>query len=106
MATAETKVISPLCVRVSAHECARLQKAAGDRSVSDYVRDRLFDDGARSSPSLSKQDLARILALLGQSDFAPSLREIAKAAKTGVMPLSEETEALEHEACEAILQFL
>ncbi|MBM2715794.1 hypothetical protein JQK88_32300 [Mesorhizobium caraganae] len=73
----------------------KLKLAIGNGNVSAHIRERLFGEGGRKHhqriPVASERQLAAILAALGQSEVASSLRDIAYAAKIGALPLDEET---------------
>jgi hypothetical protein len=80
----------PISVRVTHEERAALEKEAGAQTLSAYIRSVLFDSpGTRRKsvkrPDLDRVALARILALLGQSELAASLKMIAGAARTGTL---------------------
>ena len=83
-------------MRLPATEMQRLRAAAGSRSVSDYVRARLFEDGslpaARSrNPVQDQRALGQLLALLGQSRIGESLAGLARDAHAGSLLLDDVT---------------
>jgi hypothetical protein len=98
----------PISIRLTPEERGRLEAWAGRRSLSDYVRTRLFDNDVRVRrvhiPKNDACELARVLAKLGQSELAASLRELREAARCGALPVTPETEQSIRAACEAVDQ--
>jgi len=81
-----------------------LEARANGQPIGSYVRDYLFaaNDNRprpRRVPSKDQAALAAVLASLGQSGLAASLREIANAARIGALPVSPELETELHQAC-------
>lgn len=105
---------SPLSLRLTPEERARLEAAAGNRALGAYIRARLFaepehgavvagtDDAARLSPEVRQRLLAQILGMLGQSAAFRSLGELADAARIGVLPATPDVLAEIRAACAAI----
>ena len=92
----------PLSVRVSMGEKSRLQELAGEQSLNAYIRSRIFGDKLkRAAPC--KETLARILAELGRSEVAPSLRSLAAAAEVGALILDDKTREQLNAALAAVL---
>jgi hypothetical protein len=90
-----TKPPRPISIRVTAEERARLEREAGNLTLSAYARSRLFDGPAprrqhRKQPSVDRVALARILALLGHLGIAPNLKTIAESARTGTLECGPE----------------
>lgn len=108
MATTRTPKTTPVSIRLTDEERTRLSAHAGERSLSDYIRERLFGGDAQprreKPPAPAARDLAHILAKLGQSELGPSLREIARAARAGALPVSPELEETIRSACHATVQ--
>lgn len=106
MPRAQKKATTPISLRLTDEERADLVARAGTRTLSSYIRERLFEDDARGRkvqlPSYDKQMLGRILATLGQSGVANSLRELSEAARIGALPVSPETEQSIASVCAAI----
>ena len=91
----------PFSLRLTFEERARLNDEAGDMTLSDYVRSKLFQGGytpprkpkrRRKSPVKDHASLAQVLALLGKSHIANNINQLAKAANTGSLPVNIETE--------------
>lgn len=89
---AKRKQGSPLSIRLSAVERAELEYRAGNRSLSDYIREQLFGDKARLSkhraPRESDVVYAQALASIGQSEIPASLRSMAASARIGALPVT------------------
>lgn len=96
---------APVSVRLSRDERARLQRDAAGMSIGAYIKYRLFDPDkppprARSkAPVRDHALLARLLALLGASRLAANINQLARAANSGSLPVSPETEAMLRDAC-------
>jgi uncharacterized protein (DUF1778 family) len=108
MAKTKKDKTTPISVRVTTEEKHQLQQAAGRSSVSDYVRMRIFSGDARlraaPAPTTNMRQLAHILAALGHSELAPTLRKLLKAARIGALPASPETEEAIRNACDATIE--
>lgn len=98
----------PVSFRVTVDEHNRLLSAAGNRSLGDYIRDRLFGNEAPPRrvriPTSDARHLALVLAALGHSEIAPSLRDLSRAAVMGALPVTTETEVAIRSACSATVQ--
>jgi len=108
MPTDKKEKTTPISIRLSADERSRLESEAGKLSLSEHIRARLFGEERRlrrvPAPKIEARHLAHVLAVLGQSGLAPSLRELLRAVQAGELPSSEETEARVAVACEATLE--
>jgi len=78
-------------------ERKQLQADAGDLALSQYIRNRLFQEQGwdlnncgRLSPQSRQKLLAQILIKLGQSGLAQNLSDLTEAARLGVSELSPE----------------
>jgi len=89
----------PLSLRLTATQRRELERRAGRKSLSDYIRMQLFaanDNTPNLDPSLPLnryQALARILAKLGQNGASKNLQALAEAARSGSLVLDEESKA-------------
>lgn len=100
----------PLSVRFTEVERAAIEQAAGHKSLSAFVRECALERAGQKSrksratyaPSETRTELARILALLGQSGAAQALSELQALAQHGALPLSPKTEHQITDACEDI----
>ncbi|MTD94375.1 hypothetical protein GIW81_08515 [Hyphomicrobium sp. xq] len=104
----------PFSLRLSAEERQALARRAGGMPLGAYVRRFLFpanDNGPaitpRSrgrSPVRDHHVLAAVLARLGHSELSASLRELARAANLGALPMTPETEATIQQACRDVAE--
>jgi len=98
----------PFSLRLTFEERAQLEKDAGDMPLGAYIRSRLFDDDVRTprrkyrSPSVDTKALAQLLGALGQSRIANNLNQLARAANSGSLDLTPDTEAALKSACDDI----
>ena len=93
---------SPISVRFSDEERALLEDAAGDLTLSTYIKYRLFGDMVKirtrsKKPVKDQAQLAQLLAWFGQSrmknnatQIADYLNSMAHAANSGSLPLTRE----------------
>jgi len=84
----------PFSIRLTAAERTRLEREAGDRPLGSYIRSKLIKTDKRS--------LAQVLAALGSSDLAASMRDIAIAARNGALEDSDDLRLSLQAACLAI----
>lgn len=88
----------PFSLRLTFEERARLEDEAGDMALGAYVRARLFDANRIAPRRRSKKPvkdhaaLAHVLALLGKSHISNNINQLAKAANTGSLPVTIDTE--------------
>lgn len=80
---------APLSIRLSDDERRRLEALAAGRPVSSYVKSVLFGTNLSLRRAFrhaaDTQLLATLLARLGQSGLADSLRRIARQAEAGTL---------------------
>jgi hypothetical protein len=103
--TRDKKYPPPFSLRLSFDERANLEAMAGGRPVGEYIRVRLFGEPeprrAVKMPPKDHEILAEILGKLGQSRLASNLNQLAKAAHSGALLVTPETEnALRQAAAE------
>jgi hypothetical protein len=83
---------------MSFEEKDRLERDAAGMSVAAYIRWRLFDPTNPAPRTRSKhpvkdyEALSKLLGLLGQSRLANNVNQLARAANSGSLPLTPETE--------------
>ena len=88
----------PFSLRLTREERLQLDRQAAGMPVGAYIRERLFGPEAEPRrtrgrfPIKDYQSLAKLLALLGRHQLASSLSELARAAKSGSLPVTPETE--------------
>ena len=103
----------PFSIRFTEEERARLDQDAGTLSLAAYIRLKLFDGidppptkrkptRRRYAPSAELAVVAQMLAGLGESQLALNLRQIARAAIAGSLPVIPELEQELHETCAAV----
>jgi hypothetical protein len=97
-----------LSVRLTHEERARLEQDAIGMTLGAYIKWRVFDPDRPpprkrgKAPVKDHQALSRILGMLGGSRMASNLNQLAKAANTGSLPVTPETEAALIEAMREI----
>lgn len=98
----------PISVRLTDDERRQLAERAGERPLATFIRDLALDRASQSRRQRGigrihdKDALARVLSTLGHSDLSNTLVQLAKAARTGTLPLTPETENKLHAAIDAI----
>lgn len=111
--TLAKKPLAPVSVRLTYEERARLEKDAGDRTLSAYIRFCLFGAEAKVFPTLRPKRkrkrptpdqviLGQLLGVLGESRLASNLNQIAKAANMGALPMTEDLKDELHRACKDV----
>lgn len=99
----------PFPIRLTDGERAELERRAGPIAVGSYVKCVLFaDDDKRSNhrsraPVKDHAALASMLAQLGASRTAEWLAMLAEAARSGTLPVDEETTMKLDRACHDVL---
>lgn len=99
-----------LSVPLSPEQKSELARRAGARPISTYARDVLFpaNDNAPPIPRRIRRDknreelAASVLAQLGKSEVASSLREITRGVQLGIIVLTPETDAAICEAAASV----
>ena len=110
MTNSKTKRPPPLSLRLTPDERRQLEDQAAGMSLGGYIRACLFGG---NGPAIKKQThgqsrvkdhkaLAEVLAKLGASRFASNLNQLAKAANSGSLPVTPETESALQAACRDI----
>lgn len=100
--------LPPFSVRLTVEERSRLEYDAGDQSIGAYIRSKLFDDTQprqrrrQKRPVKDYQALGKLLGELGKSRLANNLNQLARAANSGSLPVTPETEKALREACTEI----
>lgn len=102
-----SKPTPPFSLRLSAEERAELIRRAGNKPLGAYIRAQLLGNAtkprrASRQPAKDQQALARLLAELGKARLASNLNQLAKAANSGSLPVSQETEQALVQACEDV----
>ncbi|HST36340.1 MAG TPA: MobC family plasmid mobilization relaxosome protein [Allosphingosinicella sp.] len=106
----EDKPLHPVSLRMTFEQKAQLERDAAGMSVAAYIRWRLFDPDSPPPRTRGKfpvkdhKALTKLLALLGQSRIANNVNQLAKAANSGSLPLSPDTERVLQEAAADIAE--
>jgi len=106
----ESKRPPPLSLRLTPDERRQLENKAAGMSLGGYIRACLFGgnstvikDRTRTKiPVKDHKALAEVLAKLGASRLASNLNQLAKAANTGSLLVTPETESALQAACRDI----
>ncbi|MBK9948621.1 MAG: hypothetical protein IPP12_15740 [Nitrospira sp.] len=106
MAEDRQTTLSPFSMRFTPEERAWLDRVAAGIPVAAFIRSLIFDEyllkkrrKPRKSPVKDHQVLARLQAELGQSRLASNLNQLAKAANSGSLEVSPDTEKALQNAC-------
>ncbi|MEM8617012.1 MAG: hypothetical protein AAGF20_08765 [Pseudomonadota bacterium] len=100
--------VSPVTLRLTADERARLEELAAGMTLSAYIRSCVFAEQDRrikrrpTSTIADKKALAECLALLGQSRMASNLNQLAYHANIGALVVDDEVKGQINESYEAI----
>ena len=98
----------PFSLRLTFEERAALEKAAAGMPLGAYIRSRLFDGSTPPRrtrgrfPVKDHQALGKVLGELGRLRLANNLNQLARAANTGSLPVTPETETALKDACAEI----
>lgn len=89
--------LSPVTLRLTPKERARLEELAQGMTLSAYIRACVFAENARSRKAAdalaNKNAAAEALALLGQSRIASNLNQLAHHANLGLLITGEAEKA-------------
>ncbi|SOD16880.1 plasmid mobilization protein [Nitrosomonas ureae] len=102
------KPLPPFSIRLTKEERQKLDQLAQGTSLAEYIRSRIFDGSApvhRTKgrfPVKDEQALSQILGMLGQSRIPNNINQLAKAANSGTLPVTPDTEKQLHEACYSV----
>jgi hypothetical protein len=93
------RTIPPFSLRLTFEERAKLERDAAGMALGAYIRSRLLDPETVAPrkrgkfPVKDHQALAQLLGLLGQSRLANNVNQLARAANTGSLAVTPDTEA-------------
>lgn len=104
----KAKKASPFAVRLTDEERAYLKRKAGTQPLGTYIRACILGEQAEQrrsyrQPRVNDQQLAAVLAELGNTHLSSNVNQLARAVNTGTLDVSEDVEQQLHEAYEAIL---
>lgn len=104
--------LPPLSLRLTFAERARLEEMAGGQSLASYIKEELFAHSGGPGLSLgltipvrtrrvraNDKLLAQVLAKLGDSQLGPSMAELAQAASSGSLFVSDVVERQLAQSC-------
>lgn len=97
----------PFSIRLSADERSMLERKAGNKPLSSYIREQLLGDQTTTrkkvqSPKPDYVLLGKILAALGPSDLATSICMMAKLAEHGSLLVDDDCAKSLQSACDNI----
>ncbi|PIR00617.1 MAG: hypothetical protein COV66_05535 [Nitrospinae bacterium CG11_big_fil_rev_8_21_14_0_20_45_15] len=108
MSDKSKKQVPPFSLRLTFEERARLEKDSAGMSLGAYIRSRLFDSEAPKRRTRGKHpvkdhtELGKLLGELGRSRIANNLNQLAKAANSGSLEVSPDTEQAIQDSCNDI----
>jgi len=99
--------LSPYSMRFTREERAWLDRAAAAAGIplAEFIRPRIFDESLPKRRTRSKhpvkdhEELAKVLGELGRSRLANNLNQLAKAANSGSLEVSPDTERAIKDGC-------
>lgn len=101
---------SPICLRVSPEEKARLEHDAGNMTLSAYIREKVLGENAAprkrrmTRPIKDHKIIAQLFALIKQTQCWNNLNQIAKAINSNTWMITPESEKALRDACKAIIE--
>lgn len=90
---------APFSLRLTFEQRAKLEAAAGDRSLAAYIHERLFESEDPTPrrrtrhPVKDQQALSQVLGKLGETRLSSNLNQLARAVNTGSLAVTPDTEA-------------
>lgn len=99
LSTNRRKTPSPLTLRLTVDERAKLEELAAGMTLSAYVRACVFAEETKRRKRRpkdvveDKKAIAEVLALLGQSRIASNLNQLAHHANLGILIVDDEEKA-------------
>ncbi len=101
------KGFPPFSLRLSFDERAQLETEAGNMALGAYIRERLLGDPTprkkRRKPIKDETALSQLLGELSRSNIANNLNQLAKAAHSGSLDVTPDTERAIREAYSEIM---
>ena len=97
----------PFAVRLTADERAYLEAQAGEMPLGAYMREILLGGKAQKrrktrKPELHDEQIAAVLARLGDTRLSSNMNQLAKHANMGALDVSRDIEQELQDACKAI----
>jgi hypothetical protein len=96
-------------MRFTEDERKTLELAAGNRPLGAYIRWLIFKEEIPitrtrgKKPVKDQKELAKLLALLGQSRIASNINQLAKAANSGSLPVNVDVLKALNEASHSVV---
>lgn len=95
----------PFSLRLTFEERAQLEQDAAGMSLGGYIRSIIFNQTRpkrrtrNKNPVKDHQELGKLLGELGRSRIANNLNQLAKAANSGSLEVTPDTEKSIQDAC-------
>ncbi len=105
-----SKLPTPFSLRLTFEERAALEQSAGNRPLGAYIRSKLFSGteaprrrrSRTRKPLKDEKALSELLGKLGESRLASNVNQLAKAANSGSLPVTPDTEKALQNACDDV----
>lgn len=105
-----SKLPTPFSLRLTFEERAALEQSAGNRPLGAYIRSKLFGGteaprkrrSRTRKPLKDEKALGELLGKLGESRLASNVNQLAKAANSGSLPVTTDTEKALQTACDDV----
>lgn len=101
----------PFSMRFTDDERRALELAADGRPLAAYIRWLIFKEDMPELPKRrtretnadpDRQELARLLGVIGKSPISQNINQLAKAANSGSLPVNNEVIEGLNDACDAV----
>ncbi len=104
------KIPTPFSLRLTFEERAALEQEAGDEPLGAYIRKKLLGSKRKPrrrrsrtrKPLKDEKALGELLGKLGESRLASNVNQLAKAANSGSLPVTPDTEKALQNACDDV----
>ncbi|MAI62902.1 MAG: hypothetical protein CBB87_10560 [Micavibrio sp. TMED27] len=104
------KIPTPFSLRLTFEERAALEQEAGDEPLGAYIRKKLLGNKRKPrrrrsrtrKPLKDEKALGELLGKLGESRLASNVNQLAKAANSGSLPVTPDTEKALQTACDDV----
>jgi len=104
------KIPVPFSLRLTFEERAALEQEAGDEPLGAYIRKKLLGGKRKPrrrrsrtrKPLKDEKALGELLGKLGESRLASNVNQLAKAANSGSLPVTPDTEKALQNACDDV----
>ncbi len=104
------KITTPFSLRLTFEERAALEQSPGSQPLGAYIRSKLFGGKEKprrkrtrtKKPLKDEKALGELLGKLGKSRLASNINQLAKAANSGSLPVTPDTEKALQNACDDV----